>query len=61
MIESLLQERSALEHRLNWLGLRSTGSDRIERRIREINREVERYRVYKPPEASPVPFELVNG
>jgi len=28
--------------RLNWLGLRSTGSERIEQRIKEIDRQLNR-------------------
>jgi hypothetical protein len=34
----LVAERDALQRKLDWLGVRSTGSDRIENRIREINR-----------------------
>jgi len=33
----LIAERDALQRKLDWLGVRSTGSDRIEKRIREIN------------------------
>lgn len=43
MKENLVQERKRLTERLEWLGLRSTGSDRIERRLKEIDAEIERY------------------
>lgn len=38
MIETLEQERERLVKHLNWLGVRSTGSERIERRIAELDR-----------------------
>ena len=40
-LDKLLEERNQLQTRLNWLGVRSTGSERIEKRIREIDMFVE--------------------
>lgn len=37
-LESLREERERLKKRLEWLGVRSTGSDKIEQRIREIDK-----------------------
>lgn len=36
----LITERDALQRKLDWLGVRSTGSDRIEDRIKEINEKL---------------------
>lgn len=41
-MKELLEERERLIQRLNWLGLRSTGSERIERRIKEIEEKLKR-------------------
>jgi len=38
--EALLLERSRLKARLDWLGVRSTGSERIENRILHIARQL---------------------
>lgn len=47
----LITERDALQRKLEWLGVKSTGSDRIEMRIREIDREMgQSYALYKPPQ-----------
>lgn len=51
MIEKLIEERQQLQSRLDWLGLRSTGYDRIEKRIREIDGYIEGYyKRFKPPD-----------
>jgi hypothetical protein len=39
-INELREERERLKKRLDWLGVRSTGSDRIEARIRQIDAEI---------------------
>jgi len=39
-ISELHEERERLKKRLDWLGVRSTGSDRIEARIRQIDAEI---------------------
>jgi len=39
-ISELREERERLKKRLDWLGVRSTGSDRIEARIRQIDAEI---------------------
>ena len=50
-IDKLQEERNRLQARLDWLGVRSTGSERIEKRIREIDRYIEGERMrYKPPD-----------
>lgn len=36
----LISERDSLQRKLDWLGLRSTGSDRLEERIKEINEKL---------------------
>lgn len=36
----LITERDNLKSKLNWLGVRSTGSERIEKRLREIESEM---------------------
>lgn len=41
-LTALRKERERLSNHLNWLGVRSTGSDRIEERIRMIDAEIER-------------------
>ena len=41
-LSELIQEKEQLKQRLNWLGIRSTGSDRIEERIRVIQSEIKR-------------------
>lgn len=38
----LKAEREQLKKRLSWLGIRSTGSERLERRIAEIDRKLAR-------------------
>lgn len=38
--EELLAERARLKARLDWLGVRSTGSERIENRILHIERQL---------------------
>ena len=40
-IDKLQEERNQLQARLNWLGVRSTGSERLEKRIREIDRYID--------------------
>lgn len=42
MKETLAQERKRLTERLEWLGLRSTGSERIEHRLKEIDAKMKR-------------------
>lgn len=39
-ISELREERERLKKRLDWLGVRSTGSDRIEAQIRQIDAEI---------------------
>lgn len=41
-MKELMEERSRLVERLKYLNVRSTGSDRIEARIREIDRQLNR-------------------
>ncbi|WP_179215780.1 hypothetical protein [Paenibacillus sp. MY03] len=38
--EELLEERSRLKARLDWLGVRSTGYERIENRILHIEKQL---------------------
>lgn len=47
---TLKTEREALQRKLDWLGVRSTGYERIEKRIEEIDRELgQAYALFKPP------------
>lgn len=57
----LMSERDSLQRKLDWLGVRSTGSERIEKRIREIDREMgQAHALYKPPERSIERFDRLG-
>lgn len=41
-LAELLREREEKQNRLNWLGIRSDKSELLEKRIKEIDTEIER-------------------
>lgn len=64
-MNDLAAERAELQRKLDWLGVKSTGYERIENRIREIDREIgQAHTRFKPPDRHAETFgrhDRVNG